>query len=244
MLTKIRAVLIHNSHPGNIGSSARALKNMGLSSLYLVSPKKFPSKEALYMSSRAEDIVENAVVVETVQEAIQDCHLVFGASARTRKIPWVEKTPKQAADLMLQSLSSTQGEIAILYGCEQNGLSNEELELSHYQIVIPAIPHYSSLNVAQAVQVISYEIYAAYLERIGSTNELETKKKEENLATQQELENFYAHLEEVLVSVKFIEKEKPGLLLSRLRRLFARAQLEQVEVNILRGILTTIGKRV
>lgn len=298
MLQKIRTVLIHNSHPGNIGSAARAMKNMGLETLYLVAPKRFPAKEAFYMASRADDVVERAIVVENVHQAITGCTLVLGASSRSRALKWHEISPRQAAEKIITEIQAEMQteikpaiiaeiqdemynkdkhdeignkiaqnkayEVAILYGCEQHGLSNEELELSHYQIVIPAVPEYASLNVAQAVQLISYEIYVAYLaylERRATTaqnssfeaNEVEANEakkpdltitKEAAFATQEEMERFYQHLEQILLKIQFIDAKQPGFTMSRLRRLFVAARLDKIELQILRGILTAIQKRI
>lgn len=241
MLTKVRTVLVHNSHPGNIGSSARAIKNMGLSSLYLVAPKEFPSKKALYMASRAEDIVESAVVVGTLSEALKDCTLVLGASSRRRALQWAEINPRQAAEKVLIELQKPEAKVAILYGCEQNGLSNEELECCHYQIVIESLPSYASLNVSQAVLLISHEIYRASLD-LSQIKEFAAET--EVYASQQELEGFYEHLNKTLIQIQFIDEKRPGHIMSRLKRLFARAKLNIVEINILRGILTAMQKRV
>ena len=279
MLQKIRTVLIHNSHPGNIGSAARAMKNMGLETLYLVAPKRFPAKEAFYMASRADDIVERAIVVETVHEAIAGCTLVFCASSRSRALKWHEISPRLAAEKIIAEIQEKgemegkaeiqgQGEVAILYGCEQNGLSNEELELTNFQIVIPAVAEYASLNVAQAVQLISYEIYVAYLEEkektnleanlsLDSTPATDTQRiiatqsitaspitKEADYATQDEMERFFKHLEQILLKIRFIDAKQPALTMSRLRRLFVAARLDKIELQILRGILTAIEKQV
>lgn len=258
MLAKIRTVLINNSHPGNIGSSARAMKNMGLKTLYLVAPKRFPAKEAFYMASHADDVVEGAKVVENVHQALEGCTLVLAASSRSRKLRWPEISPRQAAEKIMQELHHPETAVAILYGCEQSGLSNEELELSQYQIIIPAIPHYASLNVAQAVQLISYEIYVAYLELqrekcyergivshdLQHANEKAPEiMKEAAFATQEEMERFYKHLEETLLKIQFIYEERPGLMMSRLRRLFGAARVDKIELQILRGILTAIQKQ-
>lgn len=195
MLDKIRTVLIHNSHPGNIGASARALKNMGLESLYLVAPKKFPAIEAVYMASRADDIVERAIVVEKTTQALAECTLVLAASARTRALKWPEISPRQAAEKMMTEIQKPEGIVAILYGCEQHGLSNEELELSHFQIVIPAVPNYSSLNISQAVQLISYEIYLAYLshQQMHKLDTLDSQVSRQGILMDSNVEEIEAH---------------------------------------------------
>lgn len=261
MLSNIRTVLIHNSHPGNIGSAARAMKNMGLENMYLVAPRKFPSKEAFYMASKADDVVERAKVVENVHQALEGCTLVLATSSRSRALKWPEVSPRLAAAKIIEEIQHPGGcgKVGILYGCEQSGLSNEDLELSHYQIIIPAEPLYSSLNIAQAVQLISYEIYVRFLEveeqKSGDgsqqsnlqpppTQGLNDIQKEAAFASQEDMQRFYQHLEETLLKIEFIAEDRPGLMMSRLRRLFTAARLDKIELQILRGILTAIQRNV
>ncbi len=237
MLERIRIVLINTSHPGNIGSVARAMKTMGLSQLYLVAPQKFPHPKALEMASNAGDLVESAQVVATLDEAIGDCTLVVGTSARSRKIPWPLITPREMAEQM--SKEHVESKIAILFGNEQSGLSNEELQRCHVHIQIPANPLYSSLNLAAAVQVISYELRIASLNTSSILDEWDYR-----LATADEMEKFFAHLEKVLIEIDFLKQSAPRKLMTRLRRLFFRTRPDVMEMNILRGMLTAVQERI
>ncbi|OGT36354.1 MAG: hypothetical protein A3F11_10405 [Gammaproteobacteria bacterium RIFCSPHIGHO2_12_FULL_37_14] len=232
MLDHIRIVLIKTSHPGNIGSVARAMKTMGLKRLYLVSPNQFPHDKANEMASGAGDILDQTIVVTSLAEAITDCSFVVGASARIRTIPWPFCEPRVMASKIKQEYKNNQ--IAILFGCEQSGLSNEELESCHLHVQIPADAAYSSLNIAAAVQVIAYELRLASLASIPST------ENTEYLATMEEMENFFIHLQQVLVEIDFLKIHAPRKLMTRLRRFFLRAQPDQMEVNMLRGMLTAI----
>jgi tRNA (cytidine32/uridine32-2'-O)-methyltransferase len=244
MLDKIRVILIQSSHPGNIGSTARSLKNMGLSQLYLVSPLKFPSEEATAYASNARDLLDNAKVVSTLEQALVGCTLVLGTSGRSRSVAWPTLTPREAAQEILQILAHppNSGDIALLFGREQHGLSNEELECCHYQISIPANPAYPSLNIAQAVQVISYEIYSQFLGL--KTDEFAEITPVNQLATADEMALFFKALETTLVQLHFLDLAEPRHLMSRLRRLFGKARVSKTELNILRGILTAIQKQV
>lgn len=234
-LTNIRVVLINTSHPGNIGSSARAMKTMGLSRLYLVSPGKFPHPKAEELASQAGDVLENAIVVDTLEEAVKDCHLVVGASARERAIPW----PLVSARTLAEKVSSEpeSAEIAVVFGREQSGLTNEELQRCHLHVHIPSNPVYSSLNLAAAVQVIAYELRVACLqEKVAETWDYA-------LADSKAMEGFYEHLERVLVQIDFLNPKVPRQLMTRLRRLFGRARPDVMEMNILRGILGAVEKK-
>jgi tRNA (cytidine32/uridine32-2'-O)-methyltransferase len=234
MLNHIRIVLIETSHPGNIGSVARAMKTMGLKNLYLVNPKLFPHQKAQEMASSAIDVLENAVVVKNLEEAIADCHFVMGTSTRSRTIPWPMLSPRELAEKVGKEAS--QLKTAILFGREQSGLTNEELHRCHFHVQIPANPEYSSLNIAAAVQVIAYELYQA------SLTESPPIEWDYQLANTTELDGFYAHLEKVLVELEFLNPKAPRQLMTRLRRLFSRAQPDVMEINILRGILGAVQK--
>lgn len=234
MLNNIRIVLIGTSHPGNIGSAARAMKTMGLSELYLVSPLKFPHPKAQEMASAATDVVEQAVVVETLEEAVADCNLVVGTSTRSRKIPWPILSPREFAEKAAQE--SHKNKIAVIFGREQSGLTNEELHRCHFHIQIPSNPVYSSLNLASAVQVIAYEL------RVASELKV-TSDWDYQLATQKEMDGFYEHLEKVLIDIDFLKATAPRQLMTRLRRLYNRAGPDEMEVNILRGMLTAIERK-
>ncbi len=233
-LTNIRIVLINTSHPGNIGATARAMKTMGLAELYLVNPALFPHVRADEMASGALDVLGKAVVTDHLDDAISDCGLVMGASARSRTIPWPHLTPRQCAEKAI--LESSQTKIAILFGREQSGLTNEELHRCHFHVEIPSNPAYRSLNVAAAVQVIAYELY------VGSLTP-STSVWDYDYAAAQDVEGFYIHLERILVALSFLKPEAPRQLMTRLRRLFNRARLDVMEVNILRGILNAIEKK-
>lgn len=238
----VRIVLVGTSHPGNIGSTARAMKTMGLSRLYLVSPLMFPDRRAGEMAAGADDILENAVVTETLSEALRGCQMIFATSARARDIGLPGLTPRECAEKI--STLSDDTEIAIVFGREQSGLSNQELLQCHYHIHIPTNPEFSSLNLSQAVQILAYEIRMQVLApRAHASN------KQDTLATAEQVELFYEHLESVLIAIDFLKLSNPKRLQQRLRRLFNRATLETMEINILRGILThveyaiTHGKR-
>lgn len=233
MLDHIRIILINTSHPGNIGSAARAMKTMGLNELYLVSPMQFPHAKAKEMASGASDILDRAVVVNTLDEAIADCTLVVGTSARMRTIPWPLLTPREMAEKLNQEPPESQ--IAILFGREQSGLTNEELQRCHLHIQIPADPSYSSLNIAAAVQVIAYELRVANFIDHSCPDRWDYR-----LANADEMEKFFIHLENVLVAVGFLKMNAPRKLMTRLRRLFFRTRPDVMEVNILRGVLTAV----
>ena len=233
MLSNIRIVLINTSHPGNIGSAARAMKTMGLSELYLVSPVHFPDPKADELSAGAADVLSNAVVVSELDQALEGCSLIVGTSTRSRSLPWPILSPREFAE---KAMSSPE-KIAVLFGREKSGLTNEELQRCHFHIQIPSNPEYSSLNLAAAVQVIGYEL------RVASESS-PIKKEDENFiaAGAKEMEGFYGHLEKVLVDIEFINPLAPRQMMARLRRLFNRARLDEREVNILRGILKEIER--
>ncbi len=231
MLSRVTIVLVEPTHPGNIGATARAMKNMGLTRLHLVSPLHFPSADATSRASGADDVLENAVVFSNLDEAIADCQLVVGASARLREIPWPEITPKACADLVAQQ--STSGEIAILFGREHSGLTNNELDRCQYILTIPCNPAFSSLNIAAAVQIVTYELFVKSLTVtpiIQSTTS--------DYATAAELELFYEHLHKTLNTIGFIHPDKSRSIMRRIRRLYTRTRLEKKEIDILRGILS------
>lgn len=233
MLDRIRIVLIHTSHPGNIGAAARAMKTMGLTDLYLVSPHEFPHHKADEMASGATDVLKNAKVVSTLEEAIGDCGLVIGTSARERSIPWPLLTPREMTERIKQEGSDHP--IAILFGREHSGLTNEELQRCHFHLNIPANPDYSSLNLAAAVQVIAYELRVASLTKSTVNEEWDYR-----LATSDEMEKFFDHLQEVLIEIDFLKMSAPRKLMTRLRRLFFRTRPDVMEMNVLRGILTAV----
>ncbi|MCL5669250.1 MAG: tRNA (cytosine(32)/uridine(32)-2'-O)-methyltransferase TrmJ [Gammaproteobacteria bacterium] len=227
-------MLIETSHPGNIGACARAMKTMGLSALYLVSPKIFPSGEAIARAAGAEDILENAIVCGSLERALSGCALVVGASARARTIEWPLLTPLECAARLVQE--SAGAPVALVLGREHSGLSNEELDRCHYLTRIHANPDFSSLNLAAALQVFAYEIFLAQGAAAQETGEHTPVGAEQ-------MELFYAHLEQVLVQIEFLNPRFPKKLMRRLRRLFNRARPDQNEMNILRGMLTEVERK-
>lgn len=229
----IRTVLVETSHPGNIGSAARAMKTMGLSRLCLVNPKSFPDSRAVEMAAGADDLLAQATVAPSLQEALRGCQLIIGSSARPRGIGLPGLTPADCARLICSKADNT--EVALLFGREHAGLTNEELLHCHYHVNIPANPEYSSLNLAQAVQIISYEIRMALISPVA-----EVELRPDKLAQAQDLENFYQHLKEVLLEIGFLKPSNPRRLMQRIKRLFNRIQPEDMEVRILRGILSQI----
>lgn len=226
--------MVETTHPGNIGAAARAMKNMALDRLYLVKPRLFPHEEATARASGADDVLSRATICDTLVEALKGCSLVFGASARSlRSIPWPQVDGRGCAEVVRQQHPGT--EVALVFGREHSGLSNEELELCNYLVHIPTNPDYSSLNVAAAIQVLAYELYMV---RIGTWEEPVSNKGDEAAAAD-EVEGFYEHLESALIASGFLNPDNPRQLMRRLRRLFNRTQLEKTEVNILRGILSS-----
>lgn len=236
MLDNIRIVLVETSHTGNMGSTARAMKTMGLTNLYLVNPLVKPDSQAISLSAGASDVIGNATIVDTFDQAIADCGLVIGTSARARSLQWPLLNPRECGERSV--LESAQSPVAIVFGRERVGLTNEELQKCHYHVVIPANPEYSSLNLAMAVQLIAYEIRVAHL----ADQEQHLPSVEQHYPLAQDLERFYLHLEQTLSATGFIRAQHPGQIMSRLRRLFTRARPEEQELNILRGILSSIDK--
>jgi len=230
----IRIVLVGTTHPGNIGAVARAMKNMGLKELALVEPRYFPHEEATTRASGAHDVLENAIVVETLGEAIADCVYVAGASARTRAINWPLLDCRDAAARLIEE--SAGGKVAAVFGPEKTGLSNAELDHCDTLLTIPTDPDFSSLNLAMAVQVLTYEIRAA------RTDKQPEYEADAPLATSEELEFFYSHLEKVMTDLQFLDPDNPRHLMRRLRRLFVRARPDKNELNILRGVLAAVDR--
>lgn len=231
--------MINTTHPGNIGGAARAMKNMGLSDLALVEPKEFPSGDAIARASGADDLLDQARVSGSLEEAIADCELVIGASARLRSISWPQLDPRECA----AKVAGTNARTAILFGREHSGLTNEELERCNYLLHIPCNPEFSSLNVAAAVQVVAYELYQALN---AETSASETAIGDADVpATREQLESFFTHLETTLRDIGYLHATKHEMsILRRLRRIYNRAELEQKELHLLRGILTAIQRRV
>lgn len=234
-LSSIRIVLVATSHPGNIGSTARAMKTMGLNSLYLVNPKSFPDYKAKEMAAGADDVLEQAVVTSTIEEALAGCQLILATSARPRGLSLPGLLPVSGAELIGKQADDTQ--VAIVFGREHAGLTNEELLKCHYHINIPSNPDYSSLNLSQAVQIIAYEIRMNLL-----APKAEVSLRRDEYATANEIEQFYDHLKEVFIEIQFLKASNPRRLMQRVRRLFNRVILEKMEVSILRGMLSQVQK--
>ncbi|MDZ7851345.1 MAG: RNA methyltransferase [Halomonas sp.] len=238
MLERIRIILIGTSHPGNIGGTARAMHNMGLSDLALVAPRCEPlTTDTVSRASGADHIVHGAQTVEALEQAVTDCTLVVGASARSRTLPWPMITPRALADRLPTELASSEARVALVFGREDSGLSNAELQRCHAHVHIPTNPDFSSLNLAAAVQVLAYECRQAWLVEPQSPGEAEAAPSQP-LATHQELEHYFEHLERTLVTIGFHDPATPRQLMARLRRFTLRARPERIELNILRGILT------
>lgn len=215
------------------------MKNMGLSKLYLVAPKDYPSGVAIGRASSALDILDNAVVCEDLKEAIADCSLVIGTSARSRRIPWPVVEPDICAKKLVEE--GQQNDVALVFGREDRGLSNEELQLCHFHVQIATNPDYSSLNLAAAVMVLSHEIYKFKLQLEDSEQE-QDESWDNELATVAEVETYLAHLEELLIQIDFHDPKNPRHLMPRLRRLYNRVRVDKMEINILHGIVSETRK--
>lgn len=239
MLPNIRIVLVETSHTGNMGSTARAMKTMGLSSLYLVNPLVKPDSQAISLSAGASDVIGNATIVDTLDEALSGCSLVIGTSARSRTLPWPMLEPRECGEHSAKAAQTAP--VALVFGRERVGLTNEELQKCNYHVCIPANPEYSSLNLAMAVQIIAYEVRVAHLALLEAAKP-QVEYEESPYPLVDDLERFYQHLEQTLLETGFIRQAHPGQVMSKLRRLFTRARPESQELNILRGILTSIEK--
>lgn len=237
VLANVRIVLCRPTHPGNIGAVARAMKTMGLAQLTLVAPKRFPAPEAAALAAGAEDVLAGAAVHATLADAVQDCRLVIGSSARSRRIGWPTLAPDAAARQLCRAAEG--GVVALVFGQERTGLTNDELDRCQSVVVIPANPEYASLNLAGAVQVLAYELRR---EALAAEPGMAVGGNEAAPVTQDQLDHLYRHLEEVLVEIGFLDPANPRLLMRRLKRLFNRAGLDQNELNILRGILTGVQR--
>lgn len=229
MFDNIRVILSHTTHPGNIGAAARAMKTMGLRHLYLVNPRHFPDPQADAMAAGADDLLRAAVVCGSVDEALQGVVFTVALTARLRDISIEVQSPRAAMPLLLQQ--AAQGPVALLFGTEMSGLTNAEMGKAQLLVNIPANPDFSSLNLAAAVQVVGYELNAAAQNHLPETPEIRP-------APHEQVEGFFAHLEQTLFEIGFFTTQNPARLMQRLRRLYARARLEPEEVNILRGILS------
>ena len=225
----IRVVLSHTTHPGNIGAAARAMKTMGLRHLYLIRPRHYPDPQAIAMAAGADDVLHDAVLCNTIEEALQGVVFTTAMTARLRDISIEVKTPREAMPLLLQQ-AATQP-VAMLFGTEMSGLTYEEMGKAQVLVNIPAHPEFSSLNIAAAVQVVGYELVVAAQDYLPSTQEIHP-------APHEQVEGFFEQMEKTLFEIGFLTTQNPARLMQRLRRLYARARLEQEEINILRGILS------
>ncbi|MCV6615609.1 MAG: tRNA (cytosine(32)/uridine(32)-2'-O)-methyltransferase TrmJ [Cellvibrionaceae bacterium] len=237
-MQKVRIVLVNTSHPGNIGGVARAMKNMGMSSLYLVEPKEYPADKAVWRASNAVDVLDGAIVVNSLDEAIADCGLVVGTSARDRRIPWPMLTPRQCGERAWGEAESH--DVALVFGREDRGLTNEELQKCHYHVHIPSNPDYSSLNLGAAVQVLAYEMRLAALEAEQGGAALQYNDWDQPPVKAEALEHYFNHLQQTLEKVGFLEPDNPRQTMTRLRRLYSRVRMDEMEMNILRGVLTAM----
>ena len=238
-LSNITVVLVRPTHPGNVGAAARAMKNMGLRQFCLVSPSGFPHAEARARAAGADDVLDAARLFGSLDEALAGCRLVVGTSARPRSIAWPSLDPREAAAKIVEE--STYGEVALVFGTERTGLTNEQLDRCHYTVSIPADPEFSSLNLACAVQVLAYEIWCAASRPLpGALPDTAVAGPDAQPVSSEDLERFYAHLEEVLVQIRFLDPANPRKLMRRLMRLFNRSRPDRNEMNILRGILTAV----
>jgi len=253
LLEQVKIVLVNTSDCRNIGSAARAMKTMGLSQLVLVDPIEMPNGQAQALAAGATDVLANAQVVNTLSEAIEGCGLVVGTSARSRTLPWPMLEPRACGEKLVAELNEYP--VALVFGRESSGLTNDELQLCHFHVQIPANPDYSSLNLAMAVQTLSYEVRTSYLlahdqnfqERstgngnfIGKTKA--TSDDDELYPVTEETERFYQHFEKALKATGFIVESHPGLVLTKLRRLFNRARPDVKEIKMMRGILASMER--
>lgn len=235
MTDSLRIVLVGTQHPGNIGSAARAMKTMGLSRLMLVAPQRFPDREAYALAAGANDLLDVAEIHPSLASAVADCHLVIASTARHRTVPMPELTPREGAQRLLAAQAA--GEVALVFGRERTGLENDELQLCHAAITIPANPDYSSLNLAAAVQVLAYELRVARLAQAPAAPAAPVEQ-DDLPAEHGEMESFFAHLGGLLDDIDFHKGKAPDMVTQRLRRLFLRAQPDPRELRILRGIFS------
>ncbi len=237
MLNDVRIVLVNTSDCRNIGSAARAMKTMGLSQLILVDPIEMPNGQAQALAAGATDVLANAKVVCTLEEAISDCGLVVGTSARSRTLPWPMLDPRECGEKLIAEVGNYP--VALVFGRESSGLTNEELQLCHFHVQIPANPEYSSLNLAMAVQTLSYEVRMAFLAQQNSAYET---TEEQEYPVVDETERMFDHFEQALKATGFIVPSHPGLVMTKLRRFINRARPDSKEVKMWRGILSSVDK--
>lgn len=244
MLANVRIVLVNTSLSANIGAAARAMKTMGLRDLCLVEPKAFPSAEATALASGASDLLAHARVVATLEEAVADCSLVLGTSARSRTIPWPLMEAREAGEAV--RIESEAQKVAIVFGREDRGLTNEELQRCNYHVWIPTDDEYGVLNVAAAVQVLCYEVRMAHLraaeQSVPDAQQMPVQflRWDEEVVPHEDMERFYSHFEQMMLDTGFLAPDNPRQLMARARRLFGRVRLDRIEYNMWRGIFTKL----
>ena len=233
----VQIVLVETSHPGNIGSVARAMKNMGLANLSLINPKKFPHQEAMALAGNATDVLDNAKIFSSIQEAVNTSKVIYATSARERTIEWPTLTANDAAS-EIQELVANEIEVSILFGREDRGLTNDELQLANKHLIIPAHPDYPVLNIAMSTQVVCYELYQA-----AQKNSVESWQDFPEY-TSEELNNLIDHFNETVKSLELVDPNNPKQIMTRMERMFRRLYPDQMEGNFLRGFLKAVNKRI
>lgn len=241
LLNDIKIVLVATTHPGNIGATARAMKTMGLSRLALVSPKIFPDADATARASGADDILASACLHDSLADAIADCHFVFGTSTRRRSIPWPLNTPAEAAS-KIDQIKKQGSAVAVVFGRESSGLANDELELCNTMIQIPSNPSFSSLNIASAVQIISYEIRVKLLD--GQAEDNDDDAELIPATSHEQIQQLFEQLELCLTETGYLDPDTPRRLMRRLKRIINRSELNVEEYNIARGIIESVRQAI
>ena len=232
----INIVLVETSHPGNIGSVARAMKTMGLSRLSLVNPKDFPSGDANALSGNARDVLDAAIIYQNLDAAIKESTFVYATSARNRSINWPTVNPEEAADRILDQVAGDK-EISIIFGREDRGLTNEELQLANFHLEIPANPDYPVLNIAMSVQIVTYELF----KNRNTSQDREWRDYPE--INSEDLQRLIDHFVETSIDLEMIDPKNPSQIIARIKRMFSRLQPDSMEGNYLRGFLTAVNKR-
>ena len=233
----VQIVLVETSHPGNIGSVARAMKNMGLANLSLINPKKFPHQEATALAGNATDVLDNAKTFTSIQEAVNNSKIIYATSARERTIEWPTLNANDAAS-EIQELVTNEIEVSILFGREDRGLTNEELQLANKHLIIPAHPDYPVLNIAMSTQVVCYELYQA-----AQNNSVEPWQDFPEY-TSEELNNLIEHFNETVEALELVDQKNPKQIMTRMERMFRRLYPDQMEGNFLRGFLKAVNNRI
>ena len=233
----VQIVLVETSHPGNIGSVARAMKNMGLANLSLINPKKFPHQEATALAGNATDVLDNAKIFSSIQEAVNTSKAIYATSARERTIEWPTLTANDAAS-EIQELVANEIEVSILFGREDRGLTNDELQLANKHLIIPAHPDYPVLNIAMSTQVVCYELYQA-----AKKNSVDSWQDFPEY-TSEELNNLIDHFNETVIALELVDPNNPKQIMTRMERMFRRLYPDQMEGNFLRGFLKAVNKRI